>query len=92
MKAAALIILIALTVSMGAPLSVIPPHGDGKYLRTLDVCDAANPALSTNSTMPGIHVSPDIVMPAEFAGFTHQMDDVFHPLLITIQKDRPPQF
>jgi hypothetical protein len=92
MKAATLMILIALVVSVVVPLSDIRTPADGKFLMALDVCDAANPTVSADSAMPGIHVCPGIIRPAGFAGFIHQADVLFRPLLMTVQKDRPPQF
>ena len=92
MKARALVILFALTVSIVAPLSVAPsPAGGGTFLVTLDVCDAANPAVSANSTMPGIHESPCIIIPAVFVDFTRITSLMFHPLLIATQEEHPPK-
>jgi hypothetical protein len=92
MKARALLILIALTVSIAAPLSVTPsPVESGTFLITLDVCDAANPAVSTGSTMPGIHECQCIVRPAAFVGFTRITGIIFRPLLIATQEEHPPR-
>lgn len=92
MKGRALVILIALAVSVVVPLSVTPsPAGNGTFLIMLDICDAANPALSANSTMPGIHECPCTILPAGFVGFTHVVDVMFHPLLIAAQEEHPPR-
>ena len=92
MKPRAVVILIALAVSIFAPLSINPsPTGSGTFLITLDVCDAANPAVSANSTMPGIHESPCVIIPAGIVGFTRVVDVMFHPLLFATQEEHPPK-
>lgn len=92
MKTRAVVILIALAVSIFAPLSVAsPPDGSGTFLVTLDVCDAANPGVSSNSTMPGVHECQCIIIPAGFVGFTRVVEVVFHPLLFATQEEHPPK-
>jgi hypothetical protein len=92
MKARAIVILIALVLSIFAPLSVAQsPAGSGTFLIALDVCDAANPAVSANSTMLGIHECPCIILPGGFVGFTRIADVMFHPLLIASQEEHPPR-
>jgi hypothetical protein len=92
MKAGVLLTLIALMVSIVVPLSITLSHdGSGTFLVALDICGAANPAVSADSTMPGIHERPCTVIPGGFVGFTQMIDAMFHPLLIAAQEEHPPR-
>jgi len=92
MKAGTVFILLALALSIVSPLSItLSSSGDGTFLISLDVCSAANPAVSSHSSVPAIHECPCLIRPAESIGLLMIIDPVFHPFLISSEDDQPPR-
>ena len=96
MKIRALLILIALTLSILSPLSVSPSRhvrrtDDHSYIVTLDVCKTAGSAVSVSTDTPALQECPSKVFPFDFYEYTEVIYPQSKPSLIAFQLKRPPK-
>jgi hypothetical protein len=79
-------------LSLLSPVSFnLPIVRHGKFLMTLDVCDAGGHCLSSGSESACIYVSPVELRVFEAISLVTASKPSLAPLLFAFQKDRPPQ-
>lgn len=93
MKWQALIVLLAITLSIIAPPSLpfLSDNGATEAIGALDVCHSATPALSASVDMPCVNEYPCCPLHLEL----YKISELVNPLLklsaITFQDERPPK-
>jgi len=93
MKLSAIIVLIALSLTVLAPPAfALAVQGDkAPVLGTLDICHSAAPALSSNGEMPCVHVNVSLPLPLALNKVTEIVNPPFHPFHIAFQEELPPK-
>jgi len=94
MKWVTFILLVDLSFTILAPLSpfsLVINRQEQPLLGTLDVCNAAAPALSSNGEMPCANINPSKL----HLFFSATISDPFHPLfadvVFTAPNEHPPK-
>jgi hypothetical protein len=93
MRSSAVIVLIALSLTVLAPPSfALTTYGDkAPVLGTLDVCHTATPALSSNGEMPCVNERVSLPLHLASDKVTEIVNPPFHPFHIAFQDERPPK-
>lgn len=93
MRCSAIIVLIALSLTVLAPPSfALAIHGDkAPVLGTLDVCHSAAPALSANGEMPCVHEGVSLPLPLTLNNVAEIVNPPFRPFHISFQDELPPK-
>ncbi len=93
MKWQAVIVLIAIGLSIAVQLSFPVPsdHGNHAMIGNLDVCHQAAPALSANGNMPCLHQCPYGHLPLVQDKSAIFVNPHIKPLLIAFQDEHPPK-
>ena len=93
MKWKALIVLMALALSIVAPPSLpwLANTGSEAEIGTLDVCHSAMPALSGTGDMPCMNECPCVHAPLMANIGSTISHFLFKPQLIAFQDERPPR-
>jgi hypothetical protein len=94
MRRISILLLIVLAVTLVAPLSsfsLVIAGKDCSMLSTLDVCNSAAPALSSNGEMPCVHMTTNGIIPVVFVTFHEKIYPVFTELILTTRNEQPPQ-
>ncbi len=93
MKWQAVIVLLAIGISIAVPPSFSVPGDHGKHamIGNLDVCHQAVPALSANGNMPCLHQCLYGHLPVVQDKTAEIVNIRIKPLLIAFQDERPPK-
>jgi hypothetical protein len=93
MKWQALIVLLAIALSVVAPPSLpyLSDRGAMVTIVTLDVCHSATPALSSNNDMPCVNECPCQHLLLAQSKNAEIITPPFKPLLIAFEDERPPK-
>lgn len=92
MKFSAAICLVAICISLIAPISITIPTSNGEHtLVTLDVCHAGSAALSTSADVSVIQESSHQIMLPLFSGYANMFNIVFLLPIVISTQDRPPK-
>jgi hypothetical protein len=92
MKIRAAIMVVALLLSLAAPLSIhISATNSAPVLVSLDVCDAAGTTLSLNADIPAIQERPIVLVESALSGYVvPPVPDCFSSVL-PAREERPPE-
>jgi hypothetical protein len=94
MRSLSILLLIVFAVTLVTPLSSFSLDRTGKdcdMLSTLDVCNSAAPALSSNGEMPCVHMTANGIIHVVFVTFHETTCPVFTELILTTRNEQPPQ-
>jgi len=96
MKIQALLILIALSLSILSSLYVSPPRhvrrtDDHSHFITLDECNPSGSAVSVSADTPALVESFCSLLPLEFSGYTKVVYPQYKSTLIAFQLKHPPR-
>lgn len=94
MKWKALIVLLAIALSIVAPPSLpfLFDHGAIEAIETLDVCHSAIPALSSNGEMPWVNAATAAdLLPSTLLEISQIVNSPCKPCFIAYQDERPPK-
>jgi hypothetical protein len=93
MKYCAVIVLIALSLTVLAPPSfALALHGDkAPVLGALDVCHTATPALSANGEIPCVNACAALPLPLALNKVADIVNPPIHPIHIAFQDEIPPK-
>jgi hypothetical protein len=93
MKWKAILVLLSITLSIGAPpsLPLITDHGVKTVIGSLDVCHAATPALSSTGDVPYMNEFPSWHLPLAKSKNTGIYTPPFKPIVIAFLDERPPK-
>jgi len=93
MKWQSVIVLLSIALSITAPpsLHLMTDHGASASIGTLDVCNSATPALSSNGNIPCVNECACRPLPLARNKATKITNSPFQPFLIAFQDERPPK-
>jgi len=93
MKCQAVIVLLAIALTITIPPSLSLPRGHTSHalIGTLDVCHSTTPALSSSGNMPCIQVSPCNPLPLVLQETLEIANPFFKPTITAFQDEHPPK-
>lgn len=92
MRSVSLIVLLAVAFGVIVPpLIPMAAHDEFPMIGTLDVCNSAVPALSSNGEMPCMNECPCKQGPAPVIVYAEKIDLLFTHFLLASQNELPPK-
>jgi hypothetical protein len=93
MKWQALIVLLAIALSIAVPPSLpfLSDRGAMAAIGTLDVCHSATPALFSSGDMPCMSECAGLPLPLTRNNAAEIADSPFQPFSLAFQDERPPK-
>jgi hypothetical protein len=92
MRWCAVIVLLAITLSIIVPPTLTPAgHGGQAVIGILDVCHTAIPALSSNGEMPCLNECSNSLLPLALQEVVPIVTLPEKPYFIAFQDERPPK-
>lgn len=93
MKWQAVIVLLAIALTIAIPPSLFPTcsHAGHAMIGSLDICHSATPALSSSGSMPWIQESPCHPLPLLLQETSEIVNPLFKPVITAFQDEHPPK-